>query len=293
MNIGMVPVDSRIPNLALMRLSAWHKAKGDSVKLFEPLFDSPDRVYLSKQFDFSPDFDYIPDCEIIRGGTGYDPSITLLPDQDTIYPDYDLFGCDYALGRLTRGCPRGCAWCIVPEQDGKQVRQVADLSSFWNGQESLRLLDDNILALPYVFERFVSAVRGRCSVSIDALDIRFVTSDNAKLFSHLTTPRGRFNFAFDSMSYEPFVKRGISVLNAVGVRPYRLSFYVLIGFNSTPDQDLYRVELLRSLGADPFVMPFDKSDLYQRSFARYCNHKAVFKSCSWSEYQKTYRLSFS
>jgi hypothetical protein len=83
---------------------------------------------------------------------------------------------------------------------------------------------------------------------------------------------------------ERAVRKGIKTLVANGVKAYKLMFYVLIGFDSTPEEDLYRVELLRSLKVDPFVMPFDKSNDYQRMFARWVNMKAVFKSVSWEDY---------
>lgn len=72
MRVALIDVDSKIPNLALMKASAWHKARGDEVKLYEPLFDNPDLAYASKIFDFTPDYPYMPDCEVLRGGPGYD-----------------------------------------------------------------------------------------------------------------------------------------------------------------------------------------------------------------------------
>ena len=74
------------------------------------------------------------------------------------------------------------------------------------------------------------------------------------------------------------------MLNKNGVKSWKLSFYVLIGFNTTQEEDLYRVELLRGLGVDPFVMPYNRNELYQRRLARYVNHKAIFKSIAWDKY---------
>ena len=153
MQVGIVDVDSKIPNLALMKLSAWHKARGDNVKLHDPLFDQPDRIYASKIFDFTPDYAYYPaDCEICKGGTAYSLTEALPPEVESIYPDYSLFNCDYAMGFTTRGCIRKCKFCLVPRKEGK-IRAVADIYDFWQGQQNMNLLDNNLTGLPEQFER--------------------------------------------------------------------------------------------------------------------------------------------
>jgi hypothetical protein len=93
-----------------------------------------------------------------------------------------------------------------------------------------------------------------------------------------------FHGAFDSMAVESGVRRGIANLKAGGFPLRQASFYVLIGFDTTPEEDLYRVELLESLGVESFAMPFDKSDPYQKRFARWVNAKPAFRSCSFAEY---------
>lgn len=285
MRVGLLPVDSLMPNLALMRLSAWHKARGDSVEVAFPLAaHTYDRVYRSKQFDFTPD-DTVPwPCEVISGGTGYDLTTLLTPEQDTTYPDYGIYNCTYALGRLTRGCVRRCPWCVVWRQDGV-VRQVAELGDFWRGQERVRLIDDNLTAMPDLFVDTCSTfAEARVRVKFEALDIRLLTDEMAKALSRVRLD-GRVHFAFDSIAHEDGVRRGIQRLHDVGFSQRNAMFYVLIGFDTTPEEDLYRVELLRSLGCDPFVMPYDKSDPYQRRFARWVNHKAIFKTVQWADYR--------
>jgi len=243
-------------------------------------------VYLSKQFDFTDD-DRTPwECDVVRGGTGYDLTTTLTKTQDTTYPDYGIFGCDYALGRLTRGCVRRCPWCVVWRQDGK-VHQVAELSDFWRGQDHVRLIDDNLTAIPDLFIAACEAfTAGRAKVKFEALDIRLIDVQMARALSKVRRD-GQVHFAFDSVAIEAGVRRGIKALKDGGFPLWAATFYVLIGFDTTPEHDLYRVELLRDLGVESFVMPFDKKDRYQRDFARWCNHKAVFKSCTFGEYTKT------
>lgn len=279
-NVALIDVDSKIPNLALMKISAWHKAKGDNVKFYEPLFDNPDLCYASKIFDFTPDYQYMPDCEVIKGGTGYDLNAKLpFPEADRITPDYSLYGCSYALGRFTRGCPNKCPWCVVPKMDGNDVRHVADLADFWTGQKVVRLLDDNIMADHDEFCRDCEQLsRAGVHVIWDALDIRCVTDETAKALASVKT-QGRIHFAWDGKHQDDYIARGIYKLKKNGIKPYRLTFYVLVGFNTSEGYDLHRLYRLRELGAESFVMPFDKSDEYQRRLARWCNNKAIFKSC--------------
>lgn len=287
MRIGLVDVDSKIPNLALMKLSAYHKTRGDSVEFHMPLAQY-DRIYAAKVFDFTPDYQYFPwgGVEIIKGGSGYDLRSELPPEVEACYPDYALYNCDYAIGFTTRGCVRNCPFCIVPQKEGR-IQAVGDIYDFWWGQTHLMLLDNNLTALPEQFERICKQLaKERVKVDFSqGLDIRLITSDMAQLLSKVRLWK-QIHFAFDDIALEGAVRRGIEILVANGVPAYKLMFYVLIGFDSTPDEDLYRVETLRSLGVDPFVMPYNKSDPYQRRFARWVNHKAVFKSVAWEKYRE-------
>ena len=286
MKVRLVDVDSKIPNLALMKISAYHKANGDDVDFYNPLFDKPDLIYASKVFDFTDDYLYYPaDVELIRGGTGYDIALTLPDEIESQYPDYDLFRCDFAIGFTTRGCIRKCPFCVVPKKEGA-IRPVGDIYDFWRGQDRLMLLDNNLTALPDQFERICKQlIKERVRVDFSqGLDIRLITAEMAQLLSQIRLWK-RIHFAFDNIALEKQVRAGIKILTENGVSAHKLMFYVLIGFDSTPDEDLYRVEVLRGLGVDPFVMPYNKSDEYQKRFARWVNHKAIFKSVPWHEYK--------
>ena len=158
MKIGLIDVDGHnFPNLPLMKLSAYHKNKGDSVEWYEPLFSGHmDIVYMSKVFSFTPDFQYFVDADMVmKGGTGYfyPSGGEKLPDEiEHIYPDYSIYFDkipevrNTAYGFLTRGCPRGCDFCIVGEKEGKCSVKVADLSEFWGGQKNIVLIDQNMFA---------------------------------------------------------------------------------------------------------------------------------------------------
>lgn len=279
MNVGVLAVDSLIPNLALMKWSAHDKAQGHHVEIAFPLAaHTYDIVRRSKQFTFSPD-DRTPwPCEVVSGGTGYDITVRLPEWGDTIYPDYGLYGCMEAMGRITRGCPRACPFCLVGKMDGTRVHQVADLDDFWHGQEVVRLLDDNLTAMPDLFMATCDRLaKERVKVNFEALDIRFMTADMARSLSHVRRAK-QVHFAFDSVKDEDGVRRGIASLKAGGFPLYAATFYVLIGYGSTPEQDAYRIDLLDALGVESFVMPFDKADPYQRRLARDTNRKQIFRT---------------
>ena len=278
--VCLIDVDSKIPNLALMRASTYHKQRGDSVKLgYEPLFDNPDLCYASKIFDYTDEPEYMPDCETLRGGTGYDLTARMpFEDYDRIMPDYSLYGCDYAIGRFTRGCPNRCPWCVVPKMDGNEVRHVADLADFWSGQKIVRLLDDNIMADSDEFCRDCEQLsKAGVKVIWEALDARRVDDATAAALATVRQAKS-IHFAWDSHSQDEAAPRAIEVLERHGIKPWRLMFYVLVGFNTDKDYDLYRIYTLRDMGANPFVMPYDKTDRYQKDLARWCNNKFVFKS---------------
>ena len=157
MRIGLIDCDgTKFPNLALMKLSAWHKSQGDIVEWYHPFTERYDRVYIAKVFSTTPDYDLCVNAdEVIRGGTGYDirlidsrevftPSPCLPYEVEHIYPDYGLYGiADTAYGFLTRGCPRGCDFCIVAPKEGKKSVKVANLSEFWRGQKNIVLCQNS------------------------------------------------------------------------------------------------------------------------------------------------------
>lgn len=228
MRIGLTDCDNaKFPNLALMKLSAWHKAQGDMVEWYQPFTERYDRVYISKVFSTTPDYDLVVNAdEVIRGGTGYDiklvdgrevftPSANLTYEVEHIYPDYDLYGItDTAYGFLTRGCPRGCDFCIVVPKEGKKSVKVADLSEFWRGQKNIVLCDPNILAC-----RDWEDLLGQCASSkanIDfnqGLDIRLMTKEKAEAINRCKVKEIHFAWVAKSRSDGHFMESNDSLLN--------------------------------------------------------------------------------
>ena len=160
MRIGLVDVDGHnFPNIALMKLSAWHKRRGDTVEFADPAVRRYDKVYMSKVFTFSRDCTAHYDCEVVRAGTGYRDYATMLPEEiEHICPDYSLYGVKEAYGFLTRGCVNRCPWCVVPHKEG-EVRAHADIEEFLDGRKRAVLLDNNVLASEWGLMQIEKIVR--------------------------------------------------------------------------------------------------------------------------------------
>lgn len=297
----LVDVDLLKMNLALIKISAHHKKLGHDVVLQRGLsapkngagkFDfvyiscilrenAQDARRLAKQF---------PSAEAQIGGCGINLTTELPPEIENIFPDYDLYqNCDYSLGYCTRGCPRSCEWCVIPAKEGK-VRPVADIYQFYDRRFSkIIFLDNNILAVPKHFEKIVKQVTKEkliCDFQ-QAMDIRLVDDDNAKLIKKLkfiSFPR----FSWDNTKDEYLVMRGIEILRKNGVN--RSIFYVLCGYDSTFEEDLYRVNKLRDLGQTTFVMIYDKNifsiDIRYKYLRDWSNARTIFFSCTFEEYVK-------
>ncbi len=293
MRIGLCQIDGKWPNLALMKLSAYHKSQGDTVEWFMPLeSEKYDRVYASKVFSFSAMPTYLPATTII-GGTGIvKPLIrntpNLPPEVDSCVPDYSLYPDRHkAIGFTTRGCVRSCGFCYVPYTEGS-LRVIGDLYSFWTGQKDVVLLDNNLTAAPWEhFERVLKqCITEKVYVDFcQGLDLRLMTDDHAALLARVRVPHDkRLRFAWDSLADGPEIERGLRLL-IKHIARQSIMVYVLVGYNTSFEQDLKRVEYLRGYGVDPYVMIYNgRRDLSLREFQRWVNHKAIFKTVTWDEY---------
>ena len=295
MRVGLIDVDGHnFPNLCLMKISAYHKARGNDVEWCQPL-EHYDIVYQSKVFDatYSPDIDWQPNAdEIIKGGTGYGLDNKLPDDIEHIYPDYSLYPqySDTAYGFLTRGCPRSCDFCIVSVKEGRVSRQVADLDEFWRGQQQIKLLDPNLLACKDVERLLKQLVDSKAHIDItQGLDIRLMRDEYVNALSHMRVKR--LHFAWDNPrdNLVPLFRD----FAAKYKRKSGKSVYVLTNFNSTHEEDIYRVKSLISFGYDPYVMIYDRKSAPKitRHLQRWCNAVPLRKSCTFAEYLKTKRYT--
>ena len=302
MRIGLVDVDGtgRFPNIALMKISAFHKANGDSVEWYDPLWGGRfDKVYLSKVFSFTPDYDYpINADEVQRGGSGYCISLvggkevfdkskdTPLPTEiEHIYPDYSLYPeltRDTAFGFLTRGCPRGCDFCIVGKKEGRCSVKVADLSEFWRGQKEIVLLDPNILACREWKDLLQQLIDTGAWVNFtQGLDIRLMTEEKAQMLDRIKVKE--IHFAWDRYEDRDVILPKLEMFARVtnqSPHSHKAIVYTLVNYSTTLEQDLDRIYTLRDLGYWPYVMIYDKehSAKVYRRLQRWVNMRSTFAS---------------
>lgn len=301
MRIGLIDVDGHnFPNIPLMKLSAWHKAQGDEVEWYSPMFSGHmDKVYMSKVFSFTPDYEYFVDAdEVIKGGSGYcislvngrevfdkSKDISLPPEVEHIYPDYSIYNItDTAYGFLSRGCPRGCDFCIVESKEGRRSFKVADLNEFWNGQKNIVLCDPNILACREWKDLLQQLIDSKAWVEFNqGLDIRLMTEEKAEMLKQIKVKN--YHFAWDRYEDKEKILPKFEMFKRItGIDFRKLGVYVLCNFNSTIEQDLERIYTLRDLGFSPFVMLYNKEQIPRghtlRKIARWCNNRFVFAKCA-------------
>jgi hypothetical protein len=293
MNVGLIDVDSHnFPNLALMKISAYHKKKGHSVEMVN-LFYSYDLVYQSKIFDFTDDYDYIPNAKkIIKGGTGYDLSNKLDAEIENIYPDYSIYP-DYkqAYGFLTRGCPRKCSFCIVSKKEGCKSYKVANLNEFWKGQKEIKLLDPNLLASKNSSELLQQLINSKSYVDFtQGVDARLLNDENIDLLKRVKTKV--IHFAWDDVKEKEskIILSNLKLFKEKTEMGYRkLKVYVLTNYGTTHEEDLYRVYKLKEMGYDPYIMIFDKKNAPKQTkhLQRWVNNKIIFRTVEkFEDYNK-------
>ena len=292
MRIRLIDVDGHnFPNIPLMKVSAYYKNRENDVAWYDPLTDwhtPPDKVFMSKVFTFTPDYPH-PVCgkEIIKGGTGYNyPSGgKKLPEEiEHIYPDYELYPQfrNTAYGFLTRGCPRGCNFCIVKDKEGQKSVKVANLSEFWNGQKNIVLLDPNMFACKAWKELSIQLIESKAWVDFSqGCDIRIMDAEKTEHLKQIKVKQ--VHFAWDRYEdREVILPKFKEVKEILGWDKRKLPVYVLVNFNTTIEQDLERIYTLRDLGYWPYVMIYNKQNTKPsdpvRRLQRWVNMRAGFDS---------------
>ena len=312
------------PNLPLMKIAAWHKANGDDVEWhwgwghYDKVYMS--KVFDDTYSADKPE--PINAATIIKGGTGYfrrkkdghaevfidgqwhdigNKNIfyygntvyrETLPDEiEHCYPDYSLYPAltkDTAYGFLTRGCPNNCGFCSVSQKEGRCSCKVADLSQWWDGQKNIVLCDPNLLACREHMDLLRQLEESHAWVDVNqGFDARLLTPDNIAAIKQIRIKE--IHFAWDQMKNTEAILKGLNLWKAHGKKDKHGAWgtvYVLTNFDTTMEENLHRIYTLDYMGFNPYTMVYDKPNApYEiRLLQRWCNNKAIFKSCRFEDY---------
>ena len=297
MKVLLIDADSKtgFPNLALMKLSAYYKQQDAEIELIKGIPTTRplahyDKIFISCIFfqNKTRVLDYASQLDNpIIGGSGFDLELSLDCDIEHTRPDYSLYDIDYSLGFTSRGCIRNCGFCIVPQKEG-MIRDNAPIAEFlYPDHKKVILLDNNFQASPRWRENIRFIIEKDLKVNFNqGLDIRLMNQEFAeqlaqtKYYDWEFKHRGLY-FAFDDLRYEKAVWKGIDIIERVGIPLKHCLFYVLIGYNTTEEQDLYRIQALKERGVHPYVMPYNR---YKSKLTRWVN-RLYYQFIPWEIYK--------
>ena len=310
--IGLIDIDSKIPNLALMKISNYYKSLGEQVEFVQPN-TKYEKIYASAIFTRSKEqCEHLIDIygdKIEIGGTGWDLHKNLEYEIEISKPDYNLYSAQEIANRMkgigtkehklkkateivnagmgftSRGCVRKCGFCFVPKKEG-EFRQETPIADIINPRSNVIILhDNNLTADPYCIDKLHEIRDRKLVVDINqGCDVRLMNDDIAKALSEVKHLRS-LHYAWDLMGFEEQVLEGIETISRY-IKPYKHMCFMLVGFNTSFEEDMYRFHKLNELKIDPFVMRFNekKDDIRLNHFTRWVNSR-IYRSCKFEDYE--------
>lgn len=279
-NIALINLEPKIHNTALMRISQYHKQKGDYVEWLIPLFrDQYDKIYCSSLFDFT-NKENIPE-NAICGGSGFDLKNKLPKEIEDCDLDYSIYpDCDKSYIWFSRGCIRNCPFCIVREKEG-YIYPIKPSNLNPNGR-TIEIMDNNFFANPEwkkaekILDEWQMPVYFKQGVDVrifDKCQSDFIKKYKVKyVFIAWDNPRENIPIHIENM------------IKLIGYS--KIICYILIGYWSTHEENVMRIEKLKAMKIRPFAMPYDKNDYYQMRFARYVNARTCYyKRMTFEEWE--------
>lgn len=295
MKIGLIDVDGHhFPNLALGKISRYHKEHGDSVEWYDP-FEHYDKVYMAKVFTFTQEYEYFINAdEVEKGGTGYDIHKTLPDFIDRLQPDYSIYNNidnKTAYGFLTRGCPNKCFWCIVPKKEGKQHPYMDVEEIAIEGRTNLILMDNNVLASDYGLQQIEKIIKKGYRVDFNqGLDARLVTEDIAKLLARVKW-LNQIRFGCDTPEQIVWCENAMNMIDKFRNRPASYLMYTMI--SDDMDEAYIRLSHFRDnkrvrIVAQPFRDVDNPNQIipqWQKDMARWSMRREIYAVCDFKDYE--------
>lgn len=305
MRVRLTQIDGALPNLALMKLASYHKARGDEVvvtrhierDMFEGNFD---KVYGSAIFKFSADRiarfkAQWPDA--ILGGTGT-TSIAVVEEITGDHEGIDYSGyADFSesIGFTQRGCRLKCKFCVVPSKEGKN-KGAATIADIWRGEghpKKLHLLDNDFFGQPEWRARIAEIREGGFRVCMSqGINTRLIDQESAEALATIEYRNTKFSArklytAWDNIGDEKVFFRGVDTLERAGIPPKHLMAYMLIGYDKaeTWDRIWHRFKRMVERGIDPYPMVFDRSRSDLLCFQRWVI-TGLYRFVPWGEYRR-------
>lgn len=291
MRVGLIQIDGKLPNLSLMKISAYWKGQGAEVVFpwdYQDMFCKVDKAYAAVIFDWNRNkAKRLLPYGVEIGGTGWD-LVKNLPDEiNSMMPDYSIYGIDYGMGYTSTGCIRRCPFCVVWRKEG-EVKEVCMPVDLLNENKELVLLDGNFLASPKWEEKSKQIIDNGIHIDFtQGLDLRLVDEKKAEYIAAMKHKK-RIHFAWDDVKTETQIRAGLELLLKNGIHPDKISLFVLCNYDSTFDQDLHRVNTLIGYGVNPYVMIYDRKKAPHeiKALGRWCNRAQIRRSCSFEDYDR-------